>query len=51
MLQVNSLLGRGFTLKIKPYFLKKIERFEAQPANSDSGELFRMKLFVFIDGL
>ena len=25
MFQVNPLLGRGFTCKIKPYFLRKIK--------------------------
>ena len=30
--------------------LIKIIHFWSQPTNSDSGELFRLKLFVYVDG-
>ena len=41
-----NLYGKSFRLQI---YISRTH-FWPQPTNSDSGELFRMKLFVYLDG-
>ena len=51
MLSINMTEELPFNQTSKMFFLRMAcIHFWPQPTNSDSGELFRMKLFVYIDG-